>query len=138
MFVARLRSKVLPLIRQGFVTLKTVASSRNKLFQLFGGNVATQVLFALVLGASCQAYGIHVSLPDLLIVNMGASVFASIMPVPGGIGVAEAGLTAGLTAVGVPESVAFAAALTHRLCTFYLPPIWGYFSLRWLARKGYV
>jgi glycosyltransferase 2 family protein len=21
---------------------------------------------------------------------------------------------------------------------FYLPPIWGYFSLRWLARKGYV
>ena len=138
LFVARLRSKVLPLIRQGFVTLKTVASSRNKLFQLFGGNVATQVLFALVLGASCRAYGVQVSLPDLLIVNMGASVFASIMPVPGGIGVAEAGLTAGLTAVGVPESVAFAAALTHRLCTFYLPPIWGYFSLRWLGRKGYV
>ena len=129
---------MIPLVRQGFVTLKTVASSRNKLLQLFGGNVATQVLFALVLGASCRAYGVDVSLPDLLIVNMGASVFASIMPVPGGIGVAEAGLTAGLTAVGVPESVAFAAALTHRLCTFYLPPIWGYFSLRWLGRKGYV
>ena len=22
--------------------------------------------------------------------------------------------------------------------SFYLPPIWGYFSLRWLGRKGYV
>jgi hypothetical protein len=33
---------------------------------------------------------------------------------------------------------AFAIAITQRLCTFYLPPIWGYFSLRWLTRKGYV
>ena len=31
-----------------------------------------------------------------------------------------------------------AIALTHRLCTFYLPPIWGYASLRWLRRGGYV
>jgi glycosyltransferase 2 family protein len=33
---------------------------------------------------------------------------------------------------------AFAIALTHRLCTSYLPPIWGYFALQWLGRKGYV
>jgi hypothetical protein len=26
----------------------------------------------------------------------------------------------------------------QQLRTFYLPPIWGYFSLRWLGRKGYV
>jgi hypothetical protein len=26
----------------------------------------------------------------------------------------------------------------QRLCTFYLPPIWGYLSLRWLTRKGYL
>ena len=35
-------------------------------------------------------------------------------------------------------SEAFAIALTQRLCTFYLPPIWGYLSLRWLGNKGYV
>ena len=29
---------------------------------------------------------------------------------------------------------AYAAALTHRLATFYLPPIWGWFSLRYLTR----
>ena len=57
---------------------------------------------------------------------------------PGGIGAAEAALAAGLIAVGVDESTAFAIALTQRLCTFYLPPIWGFFSLRWLSRKGYV
>jgi hypothetical protein len=24
------------------------------------------------------------------------------------------------------------------LCTYYLPPIWGYLSLRWLQQKGFV
>ena len=67
-----------------------------------------------------------------------ASAFAGAMPVPGGVGAAEAGLTAGLVAVGVEESTAFAIAFTHRLCTYYLPPLWGYLSLRWLRRKAYI
>ena len=49
-----------------------------------------------------------------------------------------ASLSAGLIAVGVPQSTAFAIAITQRLSTFYLPPIWGYVSLHWLTRKGYV
>ena len=60
------------------------------------------------------------------------------MPVPGGVGVAEAGITAGLIAVGVDQSTAFAVAVTHRLCTNYLPPLWGFFALRWLNRKAYL
>ena len=60
------------------------------------------------------------------------------IPVPGGIGAAEAALSSGLIATGVDQSTAFAVALTQRLSTFYLPPIWGYVSLRWLSRKGYV
>jgi hypothetical protein len=47
-------------------------------------------------------------------------------------------LAAGLIAMGVDESVAFTIAITQRLWTFYLPPIWGYASLQWLTRKGYV
>ena len=57
---------------------------------------------------------------------------------PGGVGAAEASLTAGLVAVGVDDSTAFAIAFTHRLCTYYLPPIWGYFSMRWLSRGAYI
>ena len=67
-----------------------------------------------------------------------ASILSSLIPVPGGIGAAEASLSAGLIAVGVDESTALAIAITQRLCTFYLPPIWGYVSLRWLTRKGYI
>ena len=98
----------------------------------------TEIGWALTLAASAHAYGADLGLAQALVVNMCASVFASIMPVPGGIGVAEASLAAGMMAFGVPSSEAYAAALTHRLATFYLPPIWGWFSLRYLTRKGYL
>jgi uncharacterized protein (TIRG00374 family) len=86
----------------------------------------------------CRGYGVHLSLAELLLVNAAASAFAGVIPVPGGVGAAEAGLTAGLMAMGVTESTAFAIAITHRLCTYYLPPFWGYLSMRWLRRKAYI
>ncbi len=83
-----------------------------------------------------RAFGAHASLADLLLVNTGATLLTGVAPVPGGIGVAEASLSAGLVAVGVPQSAALAAALVHRMCTFDLPPVWGWLSLRWLGRHG--
>ena len=105
---------------------------------LFGGTVASELLYALSLGATCLAYGVDLDLAQLIAVNTAASVLSSVMPTPGGIGAAEASLSAGLIAMGVDEPTAFAIAITQRLWTFYLPPIWGFASLRWLSRRGYV
>ena len=44
----------------------------------------------------------------------------------------------GLETIGIPEATAFAAAITTRLCTFYLPPIWGYVAMRWLRDHEYL
>jgi uncharacterized membrane protein YbhN (UPF0104 family)/tRNA A-37 threonylcarbamoyl transferase component Bud32 len=136
--VPKLRAKVMPPVRQALSGLWRVARDRHKRLELFGGNVGSELLYALALGATCLAYGVHLNLAELVFVNTAASVLSSLIPVPGGIGAAEASLSAGLIAMGVDESTAFAIALTQRLCTFYLPPIWGYLSLRWLTRKGYV
>jgi uncharacterized membrane protein YbhN (UPF0104 family)/tRNA A-37 threonylcarbamoyl transferase component Bud32 len=136
--VPKLRAKVVPPLRDGLTGLWHVARDRHKRLELFGGNVGSELLYALSLGATCLAYGVHLNLAELVFVNTAASVLSSLIPVPGGIGAAEASLSAGLIAMGVDESTAFAIALTQRLCTFYLPPIWGYVSLRWLTRKGYL
>ena len=77
-------------------------------------------------------------LDELLLINISVGLLAGLMPVPGGVGVAEGGLTFGLVQAGVPESVAFAAVLMYRLATFYLPPIWGYVALRWLERNEHL
>jgi uncharacterized membrane protein YbhN (UPF0104 family)/tRNA A-37 threonylcarbamoyl transferase component Bud32 len=136
--VPKMRAKVVPPLVQALSGLWQVARDRHKRLELFGGNVGSELLYAIALGATCLAYGVHLNLAQLVFVNTAASVLSSLIPVPGGIGAAEASLSAGLIAMGVDESTAFAIAITQRLCTFYLPPIWGYVSLRWLSRKGYV
>jgi uncharacterized membrane protein YbhN (UPF0104 family)/tRNA A-37 threonylcarbamoyl transferase component Bud32 len=136
--VPKLHAKVVPPVRSALSGLWSVARNRKKRLELFGGNVASELLYALALGATCLAYGINLNLGQLVFINTAASVLSSLIPVPGGIGAAEAALSAGLIAMGVDESTAFAIAITQRLSTFYLPPIWGYLSLRWLSRKGYV
>jgi glycosyltransferase 2 family protein len=138
LFVPRVRAKIVPGLRSALSALWSVARDRGKRVQLFGGNIASELLYALALGATCLAYGVDLNLAQLVFVNASASVLSSLVAVPGGVGAAEAALSAGLVALGVDKSTAFAIALTQRLSTFYLPPVWGYFSLRWLSRKGYV
>jgi uncharacterized protein (TIRG00374 family) len=60
---------------------------------------------------------------------------AGLIPIPGGIGVTEGGLTYGLVAAGMDQEAAFAAVILYRIATFYVPPTWGYFALRWLERN---
>jgi uncharacterized membrane protein YbhN (UPF0104 family) len=67
-----------------------------------------------------------------------ASLLAGILPIPGGVGITEAILTAGLTAIGVDESAAFGIAVTYRVISAYLPPVWGWLSLQWLQRNDYL
>jgi uncharacterized membrane protein YbhN (UPF0104 family)/tRNA A-37 threonylcarbamoyl transferase component Bud32 len=136
--VPRLRDKVLPPVRSALSSLWTVIRDRRKRLELFGASIAAELLYSLALGATCLAYGINLNLAQLVFVNSSAAVLSSLVPVPGGIGAAEASLAAGLIAMGVDEPSAFAIAITQRLWTFYLPPIWGYASLQWLTRKGYV
>jgi uncharacterized membrane protein YbhN (UPF0104 family)/tRNA A-37 threonylcarbamoyl transferase component Bud32 len=136
--VPKMRAKVLPAVRQTFAGLWAVARNRHKRLEIFGGEAASELFYVLALGATCLAYGVHLNLAELIFVNMAASVLSGLIPVPGGIGAAEATLSAGLMAMGVDQATAFAIAITQRLWTFYLPPIWGYASLRWLSRKGYL
>ena len=136
--VPKLREKVLPGVKSALSGMWSVARDRHKRIELFGGNVLSELTYSVALGATCLAYGVHLNLGQLVFVNSSAAILSSVIPSPGGIGPAEAALAAGLIAMGVDESTALAVAITQRLCTFYLPPIWGYFSLRWLGRHGYV
>jgi uncharacterized protein (TIRG00374 family) len=106
--------------------------------QLFGGNLATQLLYAMVLGVALHAYGESLPLLQLVLINCVASFIGGVAPVPGGMGVIETGLIAGFTASGISEGDAVAATFTARLCTAYLPPIGGWFALTWLRKHDYV
>ena len=110
----------------------------RQLFTVLGGAVAAQVLSSLCLLSCLLAYGGRLSFVEIVFVNTSASFLASLVPVPGGVGIAEAALIAGLTAFGIPPEIATATVITHRLFTSYLPPIWGSQAMKWLVREGYL
>ena len=45
---------------------------------------------------------------------------------------------AGLTAIGVDPGTAVSAVLIYRIVSYYLPPVWGYVSPRWLTKHDYL
>ena len=140
--VPKLRKRVhgilAPQVRSARVNLREIASMPGKALQLFGGNLASEVLFALTLQAALHAYGQSLPLLQVILINSFASLIGGLAPIPGGMGVVEAGLIAGFTAAGIPQTEAVAATFTARTFTTYLPPIWGWFALRWLRRRNLV
>ncbi|HEY2565092.1 MAG TPA: lysylphosphatidylglycerol synthase transmembrane domain-containing protein, partial [Acidimicrobiales bacterium] len=138
-FIPKIRhlaaSKVKPHVVAAWDDLKTLAHQPRKLVAVFLGNIGAQLFTALALGAALHAFGTSLSLPILFVVITLASMVGAVSPVPGGMGLVEAGMIAGLAAAGVPQNVAVAAVFTQRLFTAYLPPIWGWFILIWMRRK---
>ncbi len=115
-----------------------VLRSPSKVAMLFLGNLIAQLMLAMILGICLRAFGEHTSFAGLVLVNTFVALFAGFMPVPGGMGVSEAALTAGLVALGIPSTAAMSTAIAYRLVTFYLPPIWGSLATRWLKQHEYL
>ena len=132
-----LRTRIRTALHQARDALQ-VLRSPTKLLELFGGNLTSQLLFAITLGACVRAFGQDVPLTDLILINTVVTLFVGILPIPGGVGVTEGGLSLGLTRAGVPTDIALAIALSYRFVVFYLPPIWGYFSLKWMTARRYL
>ncbi len=135
--VPKIRRPIVARFAEGRPALAVIRSP-IKLAGLLGGNFVAQFLLALVLGATVRAFGESATLAELLLTNTLVSLFAGVMPIPGGIGVSEAAIAFCLTAIGIPSATAAAIALVFRLLTFYLPPIWGGFGMRWLRRQAYL
>jgi uncharacterized protein (TIRG00374 family) len=140
--VPRMRRLASEKARPHLVTIwndvKGIAVEPRKIAYVLGGSLGSQVLIALCLGASLHAVGEHATFATLIVVLTLAATIGSAVPVPGGAGVIEVGLIAGLTAAGIPQDQAVAAVFIERFCTAYLPPIWGWASLLWLRRSDYI
>jgi uncharacterized protein (TIRG00374 family) len=130
-------ARVATLVRDAREALRGLHSPR-RLALLFGGSLASELLFATALGLFARAFGYDLGLDELVFINVTVALLAGLLPVPGGIGVVESGLALGLARAGVAEEAAFAIALLYRFATFYLPPIWGFFALRWLERNKHL
>jgi glycosyltransferase 2 family protein len=140
--VPRLRRLVSRTVRPHLLNIwanvKTIATEPHKIVYVLAGSTLAQLLVIFALGASLHAVGEHASIATLITVNTLAAILGGAVPVPGGLGVVEAGLIAGLTSAGIPQDQAVAAVLIQRFFTSYLPPVWGWVTLAWMRRREYV
>ncbi|MDH5518897.1 MAG: flippase-like domain-containing protein, partial [Acidimicrobiia bacterium] len=136
--VPGVRRRIVPQLKVAYTDIRQSITDPQRLLRLVGGALAGRLLFAMTLSASVSAFGSSITFTEAVFVNSAVGLLVGLMPVPGGIGIGEAALAAGLTLVDVPESAAFAAALSHRMVANYLPPIYGFFAIRWLTERDYL
>ncbi|HEY7137256.1 MAG TPA: lysylphosphatidylglycerol synthase transmembrane domain-containing protein [Acidimicrobiia bacterium] len=137
LFVPKIRGKVLPTVKRTAGDVWAVVRNPKKGALLFGGDTAGNLIYPALLGLCLLAFGQSLGFAQLVVVQVGAGMLGNVAPVPGGIGVQEAALTSGLTAFGIAPNPALAAVLAFRAATFLLPPIAGFFTLRWIRGHGY-
>ena len=137
-FVPAIRERAIPAVKKMGAGLREIASDPQRLVRLFGWNLLSQLLFGLSLWLTAYAFGITLSFATAVVIYIVMALLSGLLPIPGGVGVSEATLTAGLMAAGVEESTAFAIAVVFRIASAYIPPITGWFSLRWLQRNDFL
>ena len=142
MFIPRARrlakSKLAPKFGEVRDHLKTLAKTPSKMLSIFGGTMGAQLVTAFALSTALMSFHQHLSLPVILVVLTFGSILGGVSPVPGGMGVVEAGMILGLRACGVDSESAVAAVFIQRLFTAYLPPMAGWVCLMWLRKKSYL
>jgi glycosyltransferase 2 family protein len=136
--VESLRTRVMTGWGQMRGALSVLAAEPRRVIFLVSSNFGSQLVLGSTMWLSVRAFGTEISLGTALVVVVSAVLLGGLAPTPGGVGVQEAVLSAGLVAAGVSSNTAMAAAIIYRTVTFYLPPIWGAASLRWLRKNEYL
>ncbi len=136
--IAKLRETVVPVIRDAWDLLMGILKDPIRTLGLVGSNLAARTILAIVLWFILQAIGTPLPLITTLVVTVATNLLAGLVPIPGGIGVAEAVLTSLLVFAGLNPEEAFAAAIVFRISTFYIPAGEGFFAMRWLEKADYL
>jgi len=136
--IKRLREKVLPVIQDAKNALVDLLKKPGRALGLLGSNLATRLLMAGSLWLVLVAIDAPISFAGCLVAVVATNLLQGLVPVPGGIGVTETVMTGFLVGLGVDQTSAFAATITWRVITFYLPSAQGFFAMRWLERHDYL
>ncbi|HEX9034115.1 MAG TPA: lysylphosphatidylglycerol synthase domain-containing protein [Streptosporangiaceae bacterium] len=132
----RMLSRASSAVGQVVPRLLDVAQRPAKLAQGIGGALLMTAAYILCLAACVQAVGgAGVPIASIAVVYLTGSATASVIPIPGGIGVVETTMSGFLAAAGLSPGLAITAVLLFRTVTFWLPVPAGWVALHYLQRR---
>lgn len=130
------KRRLLPPLRQAMGELAATVRRPRQAAALLAGSAGVTLSYITALAAAALAFGLDLSFLQVAAVFLAGQALAAAAPTPGGLGAAEAALTAGFVALGASTAPALAAVLSFRLVTFWLPIGPGALAIRWLRRRG--
>lgn len=104
--------------------------------RLLASQVGVTAALAAAFLAAMRAASVEVPAAPALALYLAAAAVAAGGPLPGGLGVVEPALAAGLMVLGVAAAPAVAAAILFRAVTYWLPLAPGAFAFWRLQRQG--
>ncbi|MCO5969909.1 lysylphosphatidylglycerol synthase transmembrane domain-containing protein [Actinoallomurus soli] len=111
--------------------LKAVLRHPGRAAALWLGSLTLPFFHTLVLFSILQGLRVPIALSSVMVLYLGVSSVAALIPSPGGIGGLDVALVAGLAATGAPSTLAVGAVLGYRMITVWLPllPAAGMFAV---------
>jgi undecaprenyl-diphosphatase len=137
-YVPKYRKKITKVIKQIGKDFSEYRKNPSKLVGSYLASILVTLSYTGALYASAHALGATLSPLQILVVFTVGVATASVTPTPGGIGGAEAGLVAALTATGMDSSQALSITLLYRLATYWLPILPGFILFQYSVKKEYV
>jgi glycosyltransferase 2 family protein len=131
-----IQARIRPLLSRVIPRLVAVFQVPSKLATGIGGALLLNLAYIGALFTSVRAFDGRLTFAAVAVVYLAGSVVGAVVPTPGGIGAIEAAMAAGLTAAGLPGSIAVSAVLLYRIATFWIPIPIGWVSLTYLQRVG--
>lgn len=107
----------------------------RRLSHLLAWQVALTASLAVSFLAALLAVSVSVPMAAAVALYLAASALAVGGPLPGGRGVVEPALVAGLMVIGVPAAPAVGAVIVFRAVTYWLPLLPATFAYRRLRRQ---
>ena len=133
-----LRERGWPFLRAAVTTLTALAADPGKLAVGVFGALGLPSIQIVALASCTNAFGAALPFVQVGAVYMTARLVSYAVPTPGGLGAIEAGLIAGLTALGMAAAPATSAVLVYRLLTYWLNVPIGALALGLVQRRDYV
>ncbi|SKC56811.1 lysylphosphatidylglycerol synthase transmembrane domain-containing protein [Krasilnikoviella flava] len=128
--------KARPTLEQVWPRLSQMLGQPTRLALGLGGNVIMTLGYVLAFDAALAAFGQSLKLVDVAVIYLVGNSVGALVPTPGGLGGVEGALIAGLTAAGIPPSLAFSVTILYRVVTYWARVPIGWVAMRRLEKTG--
>jgi uncharacterized protein (TIRG00374 family) len=125
---SKLRQNAYRLTKEVFDSVLRYRKQPGKLLGALALSCLLTVTYVAVFSFCARAVGVQIGIEHVFLVFTIGMIVGTATPTPGGLIGAEAGLTGGLIAYGVPADMALATALLYRFLTYWLPLLPGFIT----------